>query len=72
MGEEARKFKLGGEFMAEAILADEARAQTCSAEIQEILKKYDCILDPFFEMSSVGIKGQVRILPNIRMIRPVG
>jgi hypothetical protein len=77
MGEKERRLalaagtgKLQGEVMAEMILSDQARAQKCLAEIQEVLKKHDCYANPVFIFDSNGGRGELHIKTNQRLIKP--
>ena len=71
MGEEARRSKLEGERMAEQMIRDQQRAQECRKEIQEILQKYQCQIQPKFTISNQGVKGEVEVVPiNVVVLEP--
>jgi hypothetical protein len=48
-------------------LTDKARADKCTAEIQALLKRYNCSMNPMITFKTTGMLYQVEImaLPNL-------
>ncbi len=64
--------KLPGEILAETIMTEQRRSDLCLAEINQALKKYDCVLEPVLHLSRHGVSGEVQVTAIPRMIKPVG
>lgn len=58
------------DYLIQAYISDQDRAEKCLAEIKSILEKYECTMEPVFTMSSKGISSEIKIIPNIR--EPIG
>ena len=54
-----------GERMAERIIADQEKVAKCGQEIEAVLKKYNCMMDPIVSISrSEGIHFTLKIMPR--------
>lgn len=48
-------------YIPETIQQKEERSKACTMEIFEILKKYDCIIEPIGNISNKGIQMRINI-----------
>ena len=56
-----------GEILAETVAEELARADTCRREVQAILEKYNCVLEPIFHIDRHSIKGEIKFIANPRV-----
>lgn len=42
----------------------EARLRACRAELEEVLQKYNCRLEPAFTIDHTGVRRTAKIVPN--------